>query len=124
MDFRERSYMPYGWVANEERMKIKYEGKEYDATFHVCPKCKGRGKYVNPSIDSGGISADEFYSDPDFAEAYIAGRYDIQCSDCHGQRVVLKPALHEAKAIEEWEECLAEMAETQAMYEMERRMGC
>lgn len=54
----------------------------------VCPACDGRGSYVNPAIDEHGISPDEFAEDPDFAEAYFEGRYDIQCAGCNGLRVV------------------------------------
>ena len=49
-----------------------------------CYQCDGKGTMVNPSIDAGGLSYDDFYDDPDFEEAYFSGRYDIQCSACRG----------------------------------------
>lgn len=60
--------------------------------FAVCPTCEGRGSHVNPSIDSQGLSAEDFAEDPDFEEAYFSGAYDMPCSECHGQRVVPKCA--------------------------------
>jgi hypothetical protein len=54
----------------------------------VCPTCEGEGKHVNPSIDSHGISREEFDEDPDFEEAYFSGAYDVTCVECKGQRVV------------------------------------
>lgn len=56
--------------------------------FEVCPRCEGRGKIVNPSIDGHGLSQEDFDQDPDFEEAYFAGRYDIACTECRGLRVV------------------------------------
>ena len=60
--------------------------------FAVCPTCDGNGTHVNPSIDSEGISAEQFYEDPDFEEAYFSGAYDVACAECGGQRVVTKCA--------------------------------
>jgi hypothetical protein len=56
----------------------------------VCPICEGKGKYVNPSIDSHGLSAEDFAEDPDFAEDYFRGTYDIVCKCCAGRNVVGK----------------------------------
>ena len=39
---------------------------------------------VNPSIDAGGLSYDDFCDDPDFEEAYFSGRFDVTCSACNG----------------------------------------
>lgn len=60
----------------------------FPAKFEVCPRCKGRGKHVNPAIDGNGISAEEFEEDPEFADAYMAGVYDVTCHECGGDRVV------------------------------------
>jgi hypothetical protein len=56
--------------------------------FVVCPRCEGEGKHVNPNVDGNGISAEEFAEDPDFAESYFSGVYDVRCEECHGERVV------------------------------------
>jgi hypothetical protein len=54
----------------------------------VCPVCGGEGKTVNPAIDANGLTGEDFRSDPDFAESYMNGDYDIQCRGCEGLRVV------------------------------------
>lgn len=56
--------------------------------FDVCPTCNGRGSHVNPSIDCDGLSAEDFAEDPDFAEDYVQGFYDVPCYGCHGRNVV------------------------------------
>jgi hypothetical protein len=58
---------------------------------HVCYTCRGKGTAVNPSIDCGGISSDEFDEDPLFAEEYFSGLYDIKCPECRGLRVTGTP---------------------------------
>ncbi len=57
----------------------------------VCPACDGNGRYVNPAIDSHGLSTQDFAEDPDFEEGYFTGRYDIVCEYCDGQNVVDEP---------------------------------
>ncbi len=71
----------------------------------VCDRCGGTGKHVNPSIDSHGISPEEFNEDPDFRESYFSGVYDITCEACAGEKVVgvvatekLPPALRKRVA--------------------------
>jgi hypothetical protein len=63
---------------------------EVFVTYDVCPTCDGIGHYVNPSIDSHGISADEWYGEWDEEErdCYMSGGYDITCNECGGSRVV------------------------------------
>lgn len=60
----------------------------FPAAFEVCSRCGGKGTHVNPNIDGHGISPDEFADDPDFAEAYFSGRYDVRCYQCDGLRVM------------------------------------
>jgi hypothetical protein len=64
---------------------------ELPARFDVCPTCDGKGSHVNPSIDDNGICASDFYEDPDFAESYFAGCYDVPCNECKGKRVIMVP---------------------------------
>lgn len=68
------------------------DGLEVEHTVHlkfaVCDTCDGRGSYVNPSIDSQGLTAEDFADDPDFAEDYRRGSYDQSCAQCGGARVV------------------------------------
>lgn len=52
--------------------------------WKICSVCRGDGKVVNPNIDAHGLTAEDFYDDPDFAENYRSGSYDITCAACHG----------------------------------------
>jgi hypothetical protein len=56
--------------------------------WEVCPLCEGKGTHVNPSIDAHGLTAEDFYEDPDFAEDYVSGLYDQACNECHGRTTV------------------------------------
>lgn len=57
----------------------------------VCPICEGKGSYVNPSIDSQGLSAEDFDEAGDeFREDYFKGVYDKRCECCEGSNVVNK----------------------------------
>lgn len=71
----------------------------------VCPVCEGEGTTVNPDIDANGLTHEDFEDDPDFAEDYKAGAFNVRCRGCDGRRVV-KP-----KRIEE----LAQNAEDRRM---------
>lgn len=74
----------------EDRMLASFEEDYGPLPKHkiVCPTCGGKGTHVNPSIDSHGLSSDDFYSDPDFEEAYFNGYYDVTCYRCNGRNVV------------------------------------
>jgi len=94
---------------------------EVPITFEVCPVCEGTGSHVNPSIDSHGLSGEDFAEDPDFAESYFRGDYDVPCNLCNGANVI--PVCQDEqvrKYIDEHSEALAEM---RAEYAAERRMG-
>lgn len=67
--------------------------EEVDVPFkwEVCGTCEGKGSHVNPSIDSHGLTAEDFAEDSDFAEDYHAGVYDVPCAECAGLRVVPVP---------------------------------
>jgi hypothetical protein len=72
-------------VEDENGEEIAHEVR---LTFEVCGTCDGRGTHVNPSIDSHGLTRDDFDEDPDFAEDYWSGRHDVRCAECGGERVV------------------------------------
>lgn len=57
----------------------------------VCPTCKGEGVQMNPSIANHAYTWEEFNEDPEFAENYRNGTYDIPCLECRGIRVVPEP---------------------------------
>jgi hypothetical protein len=58
---------------------------------------------VNPQIDAGGLTYEDFHEDPDFEERYFSGAYDITCPSCSGDRVEAIPQFPEwlQKLIEE-----------------------
>ena len=96
------------------------------AHYTVCNTCEGKGSHVNPAIDSHGLSREDFDDDPDFAEDYFAGRYDIPCNECRGKRVSpdinwdsLKPEIR--KVVEDH---IEDFYAYQAECDYERRMGC
>lgn len=73
--------VPFGWV--------------------VCPLCEGKGTHTDPAIDCGGLTREDFDADPDFAEAYFGGGFDVSCGECAGRRVVphLRPSTAEQRAL-------------------------
>ncbi len=102
MDRRERDFpeVKYSQKRNTITLELETEDGdwlevEFPAVMEVCGTCNGKGSHVNPSIDSEGISREEFEQDPDFEEAYFEGRYDQTCNECSGLRVV--PEVDEEK---------------------------
>lgn len=55
-----------------------------ESPWMICPACSGDGHCVNPNIDSHGLTAEDFAEDPDFAEDYRNGTYDVRCEACKG----------------------------------------
>jgi hypothetical protein len=104
------------------------EDVEFPIKFEVCSLCEGKGKHVNPSVDSHGISAWEFEEDPDFKESYFNGLYDVTCYECHGKRVV--PEINEEAFNEEqkkywkiYQDNERDRYEFDCVQAAERRMG-
>jgi len=102
----------------------------FNMMFKVCPLCYGKGYYVNPSIDSHGISAEEWdnYWSHEEQDFYINGGYNIKCEECEGRRVVpeinthyFTDALKEIKKLIEFN--IKEEESYIKMYMMERKMG-
>ena len=136
VDIRER-HTPHGVTFDHERMLIvvevddyyadcdEFDGKhEIPAVYEVCPTCDGKGSHVNPSIDSHGISAEEMYDDPEFAEDYFGGAYDVSCNECEGRRVVLTPKKGaDERAVNALDQAYRFEAEYAAEREAEMRMG-
>ena len=70
----------------------------------VCSVCNGEGKHVKLGIDGNGISTQEFNDDPDFADEYFSGAYDVTCNACRGRttvRVVDETQMSEER-IKQW----------------------
>jgi|15BtaG_2_1085339.scaffolds.fasta_scaffold00310_23 hypothetical protein len=95
---------------------------------HVtCWRCSGSGSHVNPGIDGGGLTAEDFHeAGPDFEDAYFGGAYDVSCYECGGSG-----KLEEVRAdkLPAWlrslyEERLEDDYHYAAMCAAERRYGC
>jgi len=130
MDSRERNHKWYSSFSEDKMCFILEDGegneREIPAIFTVCGTCDGKGKHVNPAIDSQGLSREDFDQDPDFEEDYFKGVYDIPCNECHGKRVspeVNYSGMKEAdkKYVEDY---IQEFYDYQAECDMERRLGC
>lgn len=109
---------------------------ELPAKYEVCGRCEGEGSHVNPNVecDGGGFTASEWNEacseDPEFADHYFGGLYDIKCKECDGKRVVLvidKDAIHTDEQKEDLAKLEKQREEEYACWcerEAERRMGC
>lgn len=81
--------MKYELFEYEDETIFRWEADvDLPTKVEVCDRCQGKGTHTNPSIDGNGISAEEFDEDPDFAEDYLSGVYDIICEVCNGRNVV------------------------------------
>lgn len=91
-----RRWTPAGYVPEDleiEVLRTVVRWIDVPMRYEVCPECEGSGTEVDPAIDCGGLTAQDFAEDPDFAESYFAGHYDRPCSHCRGKRVVDVPDL-------------------------------
>lgn len=136
-DHRVRARERGNWYVHLDSNKMKAtillfdengDEEEVEVPFHyeVCETCRGKGTHVNPSIDAGGLSAEDFYEDPDFADSYMEGVYDVGCYECGGNRVV--PVINrdatEKSILERIDEKSRDEAQYRAEVEAERRFGC
>jgi hypothetical protein len=106
-DHRVRAAMTSVWYLSLDEGSMMAEVELYDEEtdadyrvevhfkYDVCSVCNGKGSQVNPSIDAGGLTAEDFDEDPDFREEYLQGSYDEPCSGCDGLRV--EPVIDEEK---------------------------
>lgn len=116
-------------IFDEDEEEEEEKELEFPAKFEVCGLCDGKGKHVNPSIDSNGITGEEMYElGDDFRDDYMNGFYDVSCYRCKGQNV--EPAIDEGALSKEQKANLKEFEEHQrseayyrAECEAERRMG-
>lgn len=129
-DCRERDKWYHSFDSRSMTITIEEAGVDGEdlvvpVRYEVCDVCEGKGMHVNPSIDSHGISPEEFAEDPDFAESYFRGDYDQPCNECGGQRVV--PVIDESRTTPEQikavNDHIDDLAQYRAEVEAERRMG-
>jgi len=98
------------------------------AVYEVCNRCQGQGTHWHPAFDNGITQEDrERDWDDDSWDELMNGAYDVQCSECKGERVTPIPAATTADTDVAqgfydayWEDEMAYRAEVAA----ERRMGC
>lgn len=120
--------------ANKWQVTIEFDDYEEEHSmvfpfeYEVCHECDGRGSYVNPDIDRNGISSHEFYEDPEFANYYFSGAYDVECAGCMGMRVQPKVITDELtdeqkQFLEDLDDKLEADYEFARIQEWERRMG-
>ena len=113
--------------ANDVRTQTRVPVPENLPTrWAICDVCEGNGKTVNPSIDSGGLSAD-LSDDPEFMDDYMAGVYDIACGHCGGSgkvREIDRDRTDFAEQIAEYDQDCADEAEHAAERRAEFIMGC
>ena len=93
--------------------------------MEVCDLCHGEGKHINPAIDANGIEGRRFAEDPEFAEAYFGGAYDVVCYECHGRNVVRVPNVEALgdEHKEAWYARIEDERDDRLMREAEMRMG-
>jgi len=126
MDYRD-SHNRHWWKSIDwnDKLAIVCTGEEdVEVNWHyeVCPKCQGEGRYVNPNIDRNGISPEQFAEDPDFADQYFCGIFDVKCNLCEGKRVY--PVCSDEEVLLKIHEIEQDYADMEAELAAERRMGC
>ena len=126
MVYREPDVVPYDEFDPELPYHLRDGEVWVDARYEVCDGCGGRGKYVNPGIDSNGITSSEMAElGPDFEEEYFSGRYDVTCKGCDGNKVMLVPIWDQVsdEVMEKIDRRAEEDAHDHRVAEAERRMG-
>lgn len=114
------------WLESLDSNIIVYVESKYE----VCNTCQGRGKHINPNIDSGGITSSEWNEwGREEQDAYWSGRYDVTCYSCKGEKVTQILEYETDNKLYNWCcERLSEYYESQyesaAEYIAEKRMGC
>lgn len=96
------------------------------AVWAICDGCHGNGTHVHRAIDGDGLTPNDMTDDPDFADEYFSGTYDVQCTDCRGTGKTMVPNLSEMTPaqLRQWEDYNdAEYCE-QLEREYERKWGC
>ena len=122
-------------MGTAKRIAFSYsdeDGEEVEADLpaknEVCSRCDGEGHHVNPNVDGNGLTAEDFEEDPDFAEDYRSGVYDVTCEECGGRNVVLEVDRATAERecpelLKRYDDQLRCNAECDREMAAERRMG-
>ncbi len=127
------------WVLSEisRKQSIIYEADDHyfeDLTFslpsnwEVCGRCNGDGAHDPDAFSNGWTESEWAQETYEFKDDYLAGVYNVTCTQCDGKRVVpevKKGHLNDGQKVllELYYENLREDAEYAQMCAMERRMG-
>lgn len=76
-------------LAGEDEEGEYTEEVFFPAKYEVCSRCQGRGVHDHPAFANGITSSEWDECDEDDRESYMRGDYDVRCSECDGERVVL-----------------------------------
>jgi len=55
----------------------------------ICPRCEGVGHHANPAIGPGITEEEWKETDLDDVACYPSRGYNVPCSRCHGEKVVI-----------------------------------
>jgi hypothetical protein len=95
------------------------------ATWEICPRCRGEGTHLNPSIDGHGITQEEWDRDwgDEERDNYFNGVYDVVCEQgcTSGKVLVGDEARMSAAQRELYVRWLEEEAERKAEEAADRR---
>jgi RecJ-like exonuclease len=120
---RKRQIIEFATEDNEGNETIH----ELPARCEVCPRCRGTGSHINPSIDGHGICEDEWERDwsREEREDYMSGVYDVTCYKCKGKRVVVvvDRDLCDQELLRAYDRDQTEERAYEHMCEMERKYG-
>lgn len=116
-------------------MKVHFDGETIQVAAHwaVCHECEGEGQVENPAFSNGFTSSEWAEHDEDFHQSYMSGAYDVGCTLCKGNKVVLEVSYFELDEEEAHHVALSELEEENDAYwqrmsdaesRSERAMGC
>jgi len=99
---------------------------DFPTTWAICSECRGDGTTVNPSIDAGGLTSEDFCEDEEFGQNYMDGAYDVRCNYCNGSGKVreIDREACDPELLQEFDDDVAAYYECEAESRAERIMGC
>ena len=95
------------------------------AKYAECSVCGGKGTHVNPSVDCGGLTREDFGRDPSFEKSYRSGAHDVTCYTCKGKRVelIVDESRCDKDILKRYQDDLQQQAWDDEVSAQERRMG-
>lgn len=95
------------------------------AKWEICDDCEGDGTVLRDGLRGVAFTQEEMNEDPDFAESYFSGAYDVPCQTCTGSGKVKVPDERRAKpeVLARYQQEQANIAADQRMSRIERDLG-